>query len=299
MSLLKSFSSYIFFTPPHIILLLLSSCVLTISNCSAIPLSSSSSSSSGSTNIFNRNSNLGHQLPIPQYRYNNNNNYYYGKSDDLISSSENNDLSHGTVDENNFINFLGKESYLHSPAAPSLSSELNDIHPLIPVYSNPKIGNNLNGDRLKNDEINEILNGFFGATRGNGFDDSDSYTNQMDQHSFEILRKQIEKNYPEGPLPIVYVEESKPITSSLPLTSSPMDKRSGRYYRRYPWKRQQKGKGSYDPDTRYMCTPSRDEIFRLLVGLHETHKGNERKLVNFCNRRRPAKTVFTNIRFLG
>lgn len=55
----------------------------------------------------------------------------------------------------------------------------------------------------------------------------------------------------------------------------------------------------YDPDARYMCTPTRDEIFRLLVGLHETHKGNERKLVNFCNRRRPAKTVFTNIRFLG
>lgn len=55
----------------------------------------------------------------------------------------------------------------------------------------------------------------------------------------------------------------------------------------------------YDPEARYICTPTRDEIFRLLVGLHETHSGNHKKQVNFCNRKRPAKAIFTNIRFLG
>lgn len=56
---------------------------------------------------------------------------------------------------------------------------------------------------------------------------------------------------------------------------------------------------SYEADQRYLCVPSRDDVFKLLVGLHENRNGNQHKTVNFCNRKRPAKAIFTNIRFLG
>ncbi|KAI8042930.1 hypothetical protein M5D96_004253 [Drosophila gunungcola] len=123
-------------------------------------------------------------------------------------------------------------------------------------------------------------------------------------------------------LPLVYVEEEEPeavIPSAgaedyADLENAVQDlvlgqskpKRS-RYYRRYPWKRHNKNRGSYmnsinsnyEPELRYACTPSKEDIFKLLVNLHENRKGNHSKTVNFCNRKRPAKAVFTNIRFLG
>ncbi|XP_068141635.1 uncharacterized protein [Drosophila tropicalis] len=122
-------------------------------------------------------------------------------------------------------------------------------------------------------------------------------------------------------LPLVYVEEDEPVVTSndaddyageienavqgLVLGQS-KSKRS-RYYRRYPWKRHNKNRGSYmnsinsnyEPELRYACTPSKEDIFKLLMNLHENRKGNHSKTVNFCNRKRPAKAVFTNIRFLG
>lgn len=55
----------------------------------------------------------------------------------------------------------------------------------------------------------------------------------------------------------------------------------------------------YESEQRYMCVPSRDDVFKLLVGLHDNRKGNHNRTVNFCNRKRPAKAIFTNIRFLG
>lgn len=55
----------------------------------------------------------------------------------------------------------------------------------------------------------------------------------------------------------------------------------------------------YEADTRYQCVPTRDDVFKLLVGLHENRSGNHKKTVSFCNRKRPAKAIFTNIRFLG
>ncbi|XP_043661858.1 uncharacterized protein LOC122625875 isoform X2 [Drosophila teissieri] len=115
-------------------------------------------------------------------------------------------------------------------------------------------------------------------------------------------------------LPLVYVEEEEPeavipsagaedyadlenAVQDLVLGQS-KSKRS-RYYRRYPWKRHNKNRGNYEPELRYACTPSKEDIFKLLVNLHENRKGNHSKTVNFCNRKRPAKAVFTNIRFLG
>ncbi|XP_063701972.1 uncharacterized protein LOC134832018 [Culicoides brevitarsis] len=252
---------YYFSTPPHILLILLCCYVLTIA--SAIPVTSSSN----------------------QFR----NQLRASPNSAVGSYSKFDDFADGFADENfmeNVVKDIGINSYR--------GAESEDINPPMPLTSNT--------DANLNAVMNRIIESM-----------TEDDLSQMDKNSFEILRKQIEKvkdeediqlksellqqillNYPEGPLPILYVEESKPMTGQ-----NGVDKRSGRYYRRYPWKRQQKGKGSYDPDARYMCTPTRDEIFRLLVGLHETHKGNERKLVNFCNRRRPAKTVFTNIRFLG
>ncbi|XP_014286502.1 uncharacterized protein [Halyomorpha halys] len=83
-------------------------------------------------------------------------------------------------------------------------------------------------------------------------------------------------------------------TAPLPLVYLP-EKRS-RYYRRYPWKRQN-GR-NYEPDS-YLCTPSRQDVFHLLMALHDARSGNQDRTVHFCNRRRPARAIFTNIRFLG
>uniref|UniRef100_A0A1Q3FZ70 Putative conserved secreted protein n=2 Tax=Culex tarsalis TaxID=7177 RepID=A0A1Q3FZ70_CULTA len=138
----------------------------------------------------------------------------------------------------------------------------------------------------------------------------------------ELLMKLLEQ-LPEGPLPIVYIEDaggSETAAATMgtengaggggePSGVDPVgqverftangDKRSGRYYRRYPWKRQNARARTYDADARYLCVPSREDVFKLLVGLHENRIGNHQKTINFCNRKRPAKAIFTNIRFLG
>uniref|UniRef100_A0A182PW84 Uncharacterized protein n=1 Tax=Anopheles epiroticus TaxID=199890 RepID=A0A182PW84_9DIPT len=136
---------------------------------------------------------------------------------------------------------------------------------------------------------------------------------------------------PEGPLPIVYIEDAAGKAGTVRRVEDDDDddtaddgddgddeegqlvggrirteqltpnggKRSGRYYRRYPWKRQNARSRTYDAEARYLCVPSREDVFKLLVGLHENRIGNHQKTVNFCNRKRPAKAIFTNIRFLG
>ncbi|XP_017029415.1 uncharacterized protein [Drosophila kikkawai] len=152
---------------------------------------------------------------------------------------------------------------------------------------------------------------------------------QMASNKFEVLKKMEEDLRAEQELvdksallmkmledpsletlPLVYVEEEEPEPAGsedyADLENAVQDlvlgqskpKRS-RYYRRYPWKRHNKNRGNYEPELRYACTPSKEDIFKLLVNLHENRKGNHSKTVNFCNRKRPAKAVFTNIRFLG
>ncbi|XP_034100372.1 uncharacterized protein LOC117565396 isoform X2 [Drosophila albomicans] len=115
-------------------------------------------------------------------------------------------------------------------------------------------------------------------------------------------------------LPLVYVEEEEPAaitavagnddypeleTGLQSLVLGQTKPKRSRYYRRYPWKRHNRNRNNYEPELRYACTPSKEDIFKLLVNLHENRKGNHSKTVNFCNRKRPAKAVFTNIRFLG
>ncbi|XP_034950588.1 uncharacterized protein [Chelonus insularis] len=79
----------------------------------------------------------------------------------------------------------------------------------------------------------------------------------------------------------------------------PFEKRS-RYYRQYPGKRQNyRSRNSFDYESLHVCTPSREDVFQLLVALHDVRQGNKSRTVNFCKRRRPVGTVFTNIRFLG
>ncbi|KAJ9573986.1 hypothetical protein L9F63_008644 [Diploptera punctata] len=104
--------------------------------------------------------------------------------------------------------------------------------------------------------------------------------------------------------PLLYVED---VPSSVYSEEVPEDddgiaipwKRS-RYYRRYPWKRQNgRQRTQYADSSRYMCNPTREDVFQLLVALHEAREGNTRRTVNFCNRKRPAGAIFTNIRFLG
>ncbi|XP_050085429.1 uncharacterized protein LOC126571164 [Anopheles aquasalis] len=115
---------------------------------------------------------------------------------------------------------------------------------------------------------------------------------------------------PEGPLPIVYVEDAAGTGLEAEEDDDEDDdvthlftpnggKRSGRYNRGYPWKRQNARNRPYD-DARFLCVPSRDDVFKLLIGLHENRNGNhQQKTISFCNRKRPARAIFTNIRFLG
>ncbi|XP_015115615.1 uncharacterized protein LOC107040176 isoform X2 [Diachasma alloeum] len=78
-----------------------------------------------------------------------------------------------------------------------------------------------------------------------------------------------------------------------------MLKRS-RYNSRYTWKRQNgRSRNTYDYDSTHLCTPSREDVYQLLVALHDVRQGNKSRTVHYCNRRRPVNTVFTNIRFLG
>uniref|UniRef100_A0A0A1XQF8 tRNA (Guanine-N(7)-)-methyltransferase n=1 Tax=Zeugodacus cucurbitae TaxID=28588 RepID=A0A0A1XQF8_ZEUCU len=113
-------------------------------------------------------------------------------------------------------------------------------------------------------------------------------------------------------LPVIYVEEEdedEPSEEDGNLNGSNLAYRLGgmgagvakrsRYYRRYPWKRHNRNRSTYEPELRYACTPTKEDVFKLLMNLHENRKGNHSKTVNFCNRKRPAKAIFTNIRFLG
>ncbi|XP_044750966.1 uncharacterized protein LOC123311205 [Coccinella septempunctata] len=120
----------------------------------------------------------------------------------------------------------------------------------------------------------------------------------------QLLSSVLMKPWPSGLSPLVYIEkefdqilrneDAQMYSESSNLSE---DKRS-KYYRKFPLKRQNKYL-RYDAENRYMCLPSKEEVFKLFVALHETQQGKRGKTVSFCNRKRPARAVFTNIRFLG
>ncbi|XP_047000320.1 uncharacterized protein LOC124616105 [Schistocerca americana] len=117
------------------------------------------------------------------------------------------------------------------------------------------------------------------------------------------LTRLLVDGWPEGEPPLLYVEgaddddvDAAERDNVIGNGAQPIWKRS-RYYRRYPWKRQN---GRYQAaDDRYLCQPTREDVFQLLVALHEARRGDSSRTVSFCNRRRPASAIFTNIRFLG
>nr|CAD7410864.1 unnamed protein product [Timema cristinae] len=108
-----------------------------------------------------------------------------------------------------------------------------------------------------------------------------------------------EAPWSEHESPLIYVEDL-PLEAYDTTTLGPGPEKRSRYYRRYPWKRQNgRNRSHYSEENRYMCNPTRQDVFQLLVALHETRAGNTGKTINFCNRKRPASAIFTNIRFLG
>lgn len=137
---------------------------------------------------------------------------------------------------------------------------------------------------------------------------SDTELQWVSDYLATLLR---EDPWEENESPLLYVEPARPGASTPPGPGAPgspgaeeddlnalsVHKRS-RYYRRYPWKRVTRTRGSYDPDL-YMCNPSREDVIQLLVGLHRAREGDTGRTINFCNRKRPASAVFTNIRFIG
>ncbi|XP_031344791.1 uncharacterized protein LOC116171899 isoform X2 [Photinus pyralis] len=115
---------------------------------------------------------------------------------------------------------------------------------------------------------------------------------RLKQHLVDILL------HPDQGVPLIYVEE---------YPTGEQDTESDAYYNQFPELQKDPKKeltevpfkrSRYDAENRYMCQPSKDDVFRLLVALHDARQGNSRT-VNFCNRRRAATAVFTNIRFLG
>ncbi|XP_026469885.1 uncharacterized protein LOC113373826 [Ctenocephalides felis] len=52
------------------------------------------------------------------------------------------------------------------------------------------------------------------------------------------------------------------------------------------------------PTRRYICTPTREDIFKLLVALQEMRREGPQKSINFCNLERSTGAIFTNIRLL-
>ncbi|XP_023702363.1 uncharacterized protein LOC111861761 [Cryptotermes secundus] len=125
----------------------------------------------------------------------------------------------------------------------------------------------------------------------------ESDTDLLASYLEQLLREH--ELWDSNELPLLYVEDANSEGSEEDDALSVPWKRS-RYYRRYPWKRQNgRHRSQYADASRYMCNPTREDVFQLLVALHEAREGNTRRTVNFCNRKRPASTIFTNIRFLG
>ncbi|XP_032595216.1 uncharacterized protein LOC6566829 isoform X2 [Drosophila grimshawi] len=177
---------------------------------------------------------------------------------------------------------------------------------------NAELGQELALSREEPDYANDVYNGLEVA---NKFDmlkrlEDDLRAEQELVDKSAMLMKMLEDPSLDT-LPLVYVEEEDPAGAAAAedypdlesgiqsLILGPNKSKRSRYYRRYPWKRHNRNRGKYEPELRYACTPSKEDIFKLLVNLHENRKGNHSKTVNFCNRKRPAKAVFTNIRFLG
>ncbi|CAO1395469.1 unnamed protein product [Diamesa tonsa] len=119
-----------------------------------------------------------------------------------------------------------------------------------------------------------------------------------------MLLKMLE-NPKENQVPIIYFDPENEADLLDSVVTN--EKRSGRYHQKYPtsWKRQHttryrtsRVQNNYKSNQNNLCVPTREDIMNLLTNLHESRTGSERT-VQFCNRKRPAKAIFTNIRFLG
>ncbi|KAI5704166.1 hypothetical protein M8J76_004794 [Diaphorina citri] len=135
-----------------------------------------------------------------------------------------------------------------------------------------------------NSELNNIFDAPIEPRQPHDYDEFIAYLSDL------LLKGGVSKGNP-----LLYVEYPQHKDPSS-MESSVHNMKRSRYYRKYPWKRQN-GHG-YEPDV-YMCTPSREDVVQLLVALHEAREGANGRTVNFCNRKRPATSIFTNIRFIG
>ncbi|CAD6215951.1 GSCOCG00004253001-RA-CDS [Cotesia congregata] len=130
-------------------------------------------------------------------------------------------------------------------------------------------------------------------------------TNELDEATLNQLSNYLSSllSQPIWNTPLVIVEDPlllDEVEDSSELDMMPSVNKRSRYYRRYPWKRQHSRPGnSLDYESLHLCTPSRNDVYQLLVALHQVRNGEKQATVNFCKRRRPVSKVFTSIRFLG
>ncbi|CAG9862823.1 unnamed protein product [Phyllotreta striolata] len=136
--------------------------------------------------------------------------------------------------------------------------------------------------------------------------------------------------WPNGQSPIMYIETPKTPPYFINEANDdveeeeesigdneigPVPSKRMRYYRKYPWKRENsgfvpRGKSEFDicqtqacrynPENPFICYPSKYEIHNLIMALHNTrYSGYKSPSVDFCNRKRPAHTILTNMHFSG
>ncbi|XP_033212228.1 uncharacterized protein LOC117169827 [Belonocnema kinseyi] len=139
-------------------------------------------------------------------------------------------------------------------------------------------------------------------------DDANTSEKQMENAKFLQLSAYLKKLLQQPgswTAPLVLIDQPlQDFDNSLnypELENQPAVKKRSRYYRRYPWKRKNaSSRSAYDyNNTQYLCTPSKKEVYELLVALHSARQGSKPERLHFCNRHRQPGIVFSNLRFLG
>ncbi|XP_047476151.1 uncharacterized protein LOC125029990 [Penaeus chinensis] len=121
---------------------------------------------------------------------------------------------------------------------------------------------------------------FFLAAYGSALDGPDA--------DFDIPRELDQLLIPVSTLVGIPPSEDQ-LPSGVTLSPSGFSKRSPRRFRT-----------SSSADEYHVCTPSRHEVIRLLLALHEARQGrNMDRIIQLCNRHSNAAGIDTNIRFLG
>nr|CAI5847598.1 unnamed protein product [Callosobruchus analis] len=140
-----------------------------------------------------------------------------------------------------------------------------------------------------------IMQDFF-SSNDKSFEDESSFENSQEDlfddekldEAIYLLTRLLLMPWPKDSSPLIYVEENQ--QSTLPNN---VEKDTFSKYSDFPKKRSR-----YDPET-FICSPSKEEVYYLLVALHDARQGYKHRVVDVCNRIGHAHTVLHNMRYIG